>query len=72
MLLLSASIQTVSVLAMFIYFNPINLALCHLEPCSAPNKSVIAKKVLNKSISKTSFVLNCPILNDSSNAIPFT
>ena len=30
MLLLSVSIQTVSVLAMFIYFNPINLALCHL------------------------------------------
>jgi len=29
-LLLSVSIQTVSLLAMFIYFNPINLALCHL------------------------------------------
>ena len=30
MLLLSVSIQTVSLLAMFIFFNPINLAICHL------------------------------------------
>ena len=30
MLLLSVSVQTVSVLAIFIFFNPINLAICHL------------------------------------------
>ena len=30
MLLLSVSLQTVSVLAIFIFFNPINLAICHL------------------------------------------
>ena len=30
MLLLSVSVQTVSVLAIFIFFNPINLAVCHL------------------------------------------